>query len=112
MNTTAITVAFIAEAAALIALFGFLLRQQRAHYESLLREVRADNRDLRDRWNVKHNLPPAGVDLKAEHEERREERKRQQADPARRAAPDPTWKMRRTLAENERKRAAANKGAT
>lgn len=97
-------IAFAGALVAVLAAFGLLLRQQRAHYESLLKDARADNRDLRDRLFASKNLPPAGVDMKAEHEERREERRQRQADPTQKSAPDPGWKMRRDLAAREKRR--------
>lgn len=106
-STTLITIAFVAVAVSNIALSAFLLWQQRAHYEALLRDVRADNLDLRGRMFVSKGQPPPGVDMKEAHEERRAERKERQNDPARKSAPDPTWRMRRRLTENEEKRRAA-----
>ena len=102
MNTE--TIVFVAAALVTLAGCGFLLWQQRAHYEALLRDVRADNRDLRDRVFASKNLPPSGVDMRKEHEERREERRRRQADPTTRSEADPTQRMRQQLAENEKAR--------
>lgn len=81
----------------------------RAHYEALLRDVRADNRDLRDRMYLSKGQPPAGVDVRAAHEEKQAERRARASDPALKSAPDPTWKMRRQLAENEKRRAGQSK---
>jgi hypothetical protein len=89
---------------AVFAACAFLLRQQRRHYESLLRDARADNRDLRDRLFASKNLPPVGVDLKAEHEERKAERKERQNDKTLKSAPDPMWGVRQDLALREKKR--------
>jgi hypothetical protein len=93
-------VALVATVAALLS----LVVAQRRHYEALLRDVRADNLDLRGRLFASKNLPPPGVDMKAEHEQRCEERKTRDAEHERKSDPDPTWKMRRRLAEKEKRR--------
>jgi hypothetical protein len=88
----------------ILAACAFLLRQQRRHYESLLRDVRADNHDLRGRMYVSKGQPPPGVDLQVEHEEKKAERQKRQSDPTLKSPPDPTWGMRKKLAANENRR--------
>jgi hypothetical protein len=97
-------ITFVFVVAVILAACGFLLRQQRAHYESILRDVRADNLDLRARMFASKGYPPPGVDMKAAHEEKQAERQQRRSDPAQKSAPDPAWRMRRTLADREKKR--------
>lgn len=66
----------------LLAACGFLLWQQRAHYESLLSDARSDNKDLRDRLFLSRGLAPSGVD-----ERQRFLQKRAESDERRRSAP-------------------------
>lgn len=37
--------------------------------------LRADNKDLRDRWHQKNGMPPSGIDLTEEYEEKVEREK-------------------------------------
>jgi len=49
-------------------------RQQTIEY------LRADNKDLRDRLFIKHQLPPSNIDLTQRHEERQEQMKIERGD--------------------------------
>lgn len=94
---------------AVVVAYSLILWQQRSHYNALLDRVEADNRDLRDRMFATRNLPPAGVDMKAEREEKQQERRQRAADPTLKSAPDPTYKMRQTLAARELDRTGGRK---
>jgi hypothetical protein len=100
---------FIAVTLLTLAACAFLLWQQRRHYEALLRDVRADNLDLRGRMYASKGQPPPGVDMKEVHEEKKAAAARRQSDPALRSAPDPTFATRRKLADNENRRLGRTK---
>lgn len=56
-------------------------------YEGRLRELRADNKELRDRLFAKHQMPPSGVNLTEAYVERKEQQRQQQHDPRKRQGP-------------------------
>lgn len=94
---------------ALLAVCGYLLRQQRAHYESLLADVRADNLDLRGRMFASKGQAPPGVDLKEQYVQKQVEKaERREGGGVERAEPiDALQKARLNLVKNERRRNAS-----
>jgi hypothetical protein len=100
--TPPITIAFAVVTLVILAACAFLLRQQRAHYESLLAGVRADNVDLRDRLFGSKNLPPSGTDMR-EHQEKREQARATRRTMTPKSAPDPMAHLKSTLANQEKR---------